>query len=287
LCEYLYVWPNISSSSFYILHKADKEIVGYIRFQLDGGIAYSLYKAPFGSFSISEKVDFETFNEFIFFILDNLKNTGIQKIIIKHYPGFYQSNTSELIISSLGLNGFRISKIDINHYIKVSGSSFSSIIHPMELRNLNKCKKAGLVFNEHLNKEAALVFNSIESFRKARNIPINLNVKTLIKLVHTFPDKYKFYSVTLNNEIIAATIVVQVNNSVLYNFLPAHNEVYNSYSPMIFLMDRIYHYAFTNNFKFIDLGISSIEGKAQNSLIKFKERLGSIATSKLSFIKEM
>jgi len=278
---------DINTHSFHILHKLKKQIVGYIRFQIIGDRAYSPYRAPFGSFTISEVVNFEILSEFNAFIVDYFKNIGIKEIVIKHYPMFYQANTSELIITAMGLNGFAVITIDIDQYITVSDSPFSSIIHSMELRRLNKCKKAGLVFNEHQNTEAELMFNYIDSFRKTRKIPVNIDLKTLISLIHKFPESYRFYSVSMGKEIIAITIVVQVNNSVLYNFLPAHNELYNNYSPMIFLMNGIYEYAAVNNFRFIDLGISSKDGKPQQGLIKFKERLGGKSTSKLTFTKEI
>ena len=87
--------------------------------------------------------------------------------------------------------------------------------------------------------------------------------------------------------MIAATVCVLVNEEVLYNFLPAHDENYKSLSPVVFLVQGIYNYAFAESLKFIDLGISSLQGKPQAGLIIFKERLGGQPASKLSFIKEI
>lgn len=285
LTEYLNIWTDIDTYSYFIVDTRKNEMAGYIQFQVIGKKAVSQYMAPFGSLSISNSIDFEKLSAFTTYFTDHLKNVGIEAIIIKHYPGFYHPKTSEAVISSLGLNGFTVSKVDINHYIKVSETPFSLLIHPMELRILNKCTNAGIIFKEYPNTEAELVFRYIESFRKAKGIPVNIKFETLKKLTHKFPDKYKFYTASINKEIIAATICVMVNQSVLYNFLPAHNENYNNYSPMIFLMDNIYAYASLNNYSFIDLGISSVDGIAQSGLIKFKERLGGKAVSKLTFSK--
>jgi hypothetical protein len=287
LPEYMNTWPDQKSYSFFILQKAKNQIAGYIRFQIINGTAYSPYRAPFGSFTISEEVNYEVLNAFNAFIVDHFKNIGINKIRIKHYPGFYQPQTNELIIASMGLNGFRVITVDINHYIDVSSSPFSTFLHPMELRHLNKCKKSGTVFNVHQNTEVELLFSYIESFRNSRKIPLNINLSTLMTLFKRFPDNYKGCSVSLHKEIIAATVIVQVNDLVLYNFLPAHNEVYNNYSPMVFLINELYEYADSHNFKYIDLGISSKDGLAQPGLIKFKERLGAHSASKFTLIKEI
>jgi hypothetical protein len=285
--EYINTWPDINTLSFYILHRLKNKIIGYIRFQVIGKKALSPYMAPFGSFTIADEVNFVTLYEFNNFIVDYLKDIGIREIEIKHYPRFYNTNATELIVIIFGLNGFNVTTIDINQYIKVSDSPFSSNIHSMERRRLNKCEKAGFIFNEHQNTEAERMFKYIESFRKIRKIPVNIDLDTMINLVGKFPDKYKFFSVSIDQEIIALTIVVKVNNSVLYNFLPAHNELYNHYSPMIFLLNGIYKYAVLNDYQFIDLGISSKDGKPQQGLIEFKERLGGITTSKLTFTKEI
>lgn len=282
---YLDVWPSIPVHSFYIIDNTIREIVGYIRFQVLGKAAISQHRAPFGSFTISEKVDFVTLTEFLSFITDFFRYIGIQEIIIKHYPGFYKPNTCNLVISVLGLNGFKVSTIDIDHFIKISDTDFTSNIHPMEARKLNKCKKAGFNFYKHQNTDVELLFSYIESFRKNRKIPVNIDIDTLIRLVEACPENYIFFSVSNSEDIIAATICVQVNNLVLYNFLPAHNENFNNYSPIIYLMDGIYEYAYNKKFRYIDLGISSVHSTPQTGLIKFKERLGAKPASKFTFMK--
>ena len=285
--EYLNTWPETSHYSFYILNHKNRVTDGYVQFQVSGEKAYSPYKAPFGSISISENVDFDTLNGFISFIISHLRNNGIKEVIIKHYPRFYHPDTCELVITALGLNGLKISDVDINHYIEVPDTSFSAIIHPMELRKLKKCERAGYIFTEHQNTDAEMVFSFIESFRKIRKVPINIEQETMLKLIGIFPGRYKFFSVSNGKDIIAATICVHVNRRVLYNFLPAHDERYKKFSPVVYLMYGIHHYAKNEKFKLIDLGISSVHGMPQAGLIKFKERLGGKAVSKLTFVKEI
>ncbi len=285
--EYVSLWNELKNSTFLIVNSKTQKIAASIHFQIKEDTAISLTTAPFGSISLSHEVDFDTLSDFMNFIQTHLRLNGVQKIKIRHYPGLYHPLIYEKVISFLALSGFRISLIDINQIIEITNDPFDSIIHPMELRNLNKTKKEGIIFTEHQNTEAKIVFNAIDTFRKARNIPVNIEFDSLMRLIHVFPQNYKLFTVSMKNEMVAATVCVKVKDSILYNFLPAHNSTFNMYSPMVFLMEKIYQYASENKIKFIDLGVSSINNNPQKGLIRFKERLGSISVSKLTFLKEI
>ncbi len=285
--EFISLWHELENFTFLIVNPEKEGIAAHINFQIKENTAVSLSTAPFGSLSISEEVDFETLSKFIDFVEFHLKTKGIRKIIIKHYPGIYHPQSYEKVASVLALNGYNASTIDLNQVIQISNNSFDGIIHPMEKRNLIKSKKTGIIFTEHPNTEAEMVFNGIESFRRARKIPVNIDLKSIMRLVDKFPDKYSFFSASMENDMVAATICVEVKDSVLYNFLPAHNSAYNRFSPLVFLLEQIYKYASVNAMEYIDLGVSSINNDPQKGLIRFKERLGSLSFSKLTFLKEI
>lgn len=285
--EYISLWKEFSNSTFLIVNSERQEIAARINFQIKETTAVSIRTAPFGSLSIAQGVDFETLSDFIDYIETHLRSKGIQEIIIKHYPGIYYPESFERVISTFALNGYKTSSIDLNQIIRISNDPFESLIHPMELRNLNKSKKTGIIFTEHSNTEADMVFNAIETFRNDRKIPVNIDFNSLMRLIDKFPHHYKFFSASMEDEMVAATICVKVKDSILYNFLPAHNSAYNKFSPLIFLLEQIYKYASDHKIKYIDLGVSSINNKPQKGLIRFKERLGSKSISKFTFLKEI
>jgi len=285
--EYIKLWHEFENFTFLIVNPERDKIAGQINFQIKEYTAISLSTAPFGSLYISDEVDFETVSKFMDFVEFHLKTQGIREIIIKHYPGIYHPQLHEKVAAMLALNGYKASTIDLNHVIQISNNSFDRIIHPMEKRNLIKSKKTGIIFTDHPNTEAEMVFNGIESFRRARKIPVNIDLKSIMRLVDKFPDNYSFFSASIENDMVAATICVEVKDSVLYNFLPAHNSAYNTFSPLVFLLEQIYNYASVKAMEYIDLGVSSINNDPQKGLIRFKERLGSISFSKLTFLKEI
>lgn len=283
--DYLNIWPELPYISFYAIEKTKYQIAGSIHFQIIEDKAISLMTSPFGSLTFSGKMTSEDALKFIQFIEKTLKNRQVREIMITHYPYYYDPAHAGHVISSFGLSNFRITTVDVNHFIEISDRPFHEKIHTMEARRLKKCERAGFFFKEHANTDAELLFNKIRSFRTARKIPLNIMLKTLEKLVLKFPDKYKFFSVSNKDKIIAASICVKVNHSIFYHFLPAHDDSFNRFSPAVQLMQGIYNYAISKNYLYIDLGISSEEGTPQKGLIAFKERLGAIPASRFSIKK--
>lgn len=285
--EYLQAVSSKSLCSFYIYDKIKSYILGIIRFQIDDDTATSLVNAPFGSVILNTQVEFEILDKFIRFFTEYLFDSGVSRIIINHYPWIYNPIQHDKIVSAYGLSGFNVGKVDISHYVQIDSDSLISKLHRMEKRKLSKCKKEGFLFKEHHNKDLNFLFTFIKSFRIKRNIPLNIDLQIIEALISKLPDHYKLFSLNSGNDLIACTIAVKASKDVLYNFLPAHNPKYDAYSPMVYLLEKIYEYAGKHQFKYLDLGISSINNKPQPDLIKFKERMGGITASKFSFLKNL
>ena len=285
--EYLNVVSSECFYSFFIYNKIKKCNDGLIRFQIHNEIASSLVNAPFGSIELVKPIEFDVLYNFIDFVGEFLADSGIARIQISHYPWIYDPVHHNKIISAYGFTGFIVDKIDINHFIKIDSEPLFRKLHQMEKRRLEKCISNKFLFKEHKNKDIDILFKFIKSSREQRKIPLNINLNLLKALSTKLADHYKLFSLSSNEEFIACTIAVRTKDNVLYNFLPAHNPKYDTYSPMVYLIERIYEYAKQNKYQFLDLGISSIENHPQSDLIKFKERMGGITASKLLFSRNL
>lgn len=280
--DYIKIWKGKESVFYQLYNNINQKSVGYIYFHIKDRQARNPVHAPFGSIELMEDVGIMVLTDFIGFCLNNLKIRGIRKIIIRHYPAYYNQDSSETIISALIFNGFSIHSIDINQTVKITEQPFADIIHPMEKRKLQKCLKASFGFRHYKDDEALKLFDVIKQFRSRRNIPVNIQKNDLKILIDNFPDHYLFFSVNHGSKIIAATITVCASGNILYNFLPASDPSYSPYSPMVYLLFNLYSFCREHNFNFLDLGISSIENQPQTGLITFKERLGGKPYSILS-----
>ncbi len=283
--NYLSVWPG-KFFSFYLINKSKDEVNGLLQVRIDHHNAWSPYKAPFSSFYFSRNTVLPAMIAFIDFCIQQLRELGVNKIYLKHYPDFYTSHSPDKIISAIFFSGFQINTTDINHHL-VLDQPFESLIDPMQKRRLNKCIRLAFKYNLAPNNETESVFRKIQMFRSQKKIPVNIDMKEIKELVKRFPDDYQAVTVTDNDQVIAASLTVKVNEQVIYQFLPASDPAYNSSSPMVFLIKGLYTHALSGGFKYIDMGVSSLNGKPQSDLIRFKERLGCKTGMKFSFIKSL
>jgi hypothetical protein len=271
--KYLSLWPGKIISS-YLINTSRDSIAGFCHFHCQGNSALSPFQAPFASVCLKEYISSEVLSKFIHLMSNQLSQLGYSRIYLKHYPDFYSGYSSAKLLTALCFDGFLIKQADINHYLKISQLPFESIIHPMQRRRIKKCIRNHYQFKSNPNNDLDLVFRKIQDFRMQKNIPVNISYDSLNLLFARFPERYHLYSVLDGDRIIAATCAVSVNKKVLYNFLPASDAEYSSTSPMVYLIKNVYEIGRRNRYRFLDLGVSSINHQPQFGLIAFKEHLG-------------
>lgn len=281
---YLSISPE-KTVSFYLKNRHSGSISGFCHFQCQHQTAWSPLHAPFASVYLFEEIGFKVIGGFVRSMTDHLANNGINRIHLSHYPDFYSVSPPDKLIAAILFEGFRIRQTDINHYLKITGKPFGDSVRPMQNRRIRKCERLGYIFKRHKNNDLEFLFSRIQEFRMQKNIPVNISMDRLRSLCGRFPERYHLFSIQDKGRIIAATLVVSVNSSVLYNFLPASDEQYSTSSPMAFLIRHLYDYAAENHYQYIDLGVSSIRNQPQSGLITFKENLGGLPGIKFQLEK--
>ncbi|MBR9997766.1 MAG: GNAT family N-acetyltransferase [Cyclobacteriaceae bacterium] len=273
--QYLSLWPE-KIISCYLRNRHSGSITGFCHFQCENKTAWSLYQAPFASVYLKEDIGFGIIGSFVSSMIDFLGERGISKICLKHYPDFYSVSPPDKLITALLFAGFQIKQTDINHALIISEQPFEVSVHAMQRRRILKCASRGYLFQHHENNELEFLFKKIQELRMQKNIPVKITLERLKVLVDRFPDQYHLFSVQDNGRIIAITLMVSVNSTTLYNFLPASDEKYSTSSPMVYLIKNLYEYALSHHYRYIDLGVSSIKNQPQSGLINFKENLGGV-----------
>jgi hypothetical protein len=271
--------------SFYLKNRQTGYVAGFCHFQCVKADAWSPLLAPFASIYLKKEIDFHLIGVFIRSMTGYLEKQGISRIHLAHYPDIYSVIPPDKLIAALLFEGFQIKQTDINHYLKISEQPFEVSVRPMQKRRIRKCEDLGYIFRHHKNNELEILFSRIQEFRMQKNIPVKISMERIRSLVDHFPDRYFLFSVQDKGQIIAATMMVSVNATVLYNFLPASDEAYNTSSPMVYLIRNLYEFAQAKRYKYIDLGVSSIKNQPQSGLITFKENLGGIPGIKFQLEK--
>jgi hypothetical protein len=275
-------------ADYFIANNVKKWIEGKIHFLLDQGIAYSPYKSLFGSFEFNPRIHPKLLAEFWKYIENDLIARGIKQVKITSYAECYAPKKSQLIHSTLLQAGFQVLLKAVNHHIDVSKAQLQERMHPMEIRRLIKCKKAGFKFNRENAARAGEIYDYIKRCRIEKGIEISISKKKLMDYFSEFDPFYQLFTVTDRSHILAATIAINVQRRILYSFLPASLKKYNEFSPSVMLNAGMYEYCQKSQIHQLDLGISTeSDGRDQSSLIAFKERMGGEKSYKYFYQKNL
>jgi hypothetical protein len=289
--QYLYNRPEfiklISGKlpEVFYAYNRDHRIIAGCSFTIHERSAFSPFRGPFGSIEMDSSVSVAVLVNFLSYINDELHKSEVDRIVVKNYAGFQALAIVDKITEAFLLSGYDRSSVDINHHIDIKNNDFKSLIHPMEQRRLVKCKKAGMKVRKAKLDEYGCIHDFIRICRKEKELEININKQDFLETTRLFPEQYHVFVGLIEDKVVAATVCVAVNHKILYNYLPASIEEYKAFSPMVMIMESVYNYAKMEQYSFIDLGISSINGVPQKGLIQFKERIGGVFSEKTTFRK--
>ncbi|HEV7381751.1 MAG TPA: GNAT family N-acetyltransferase [Dyadobacter sp.] len=250
----------------------------------DSGISVSAPSAPFGSIQCQDDVTRQETEFFLKSILTNLISSSAKELYINHYASCYSELHANVISEIFLSNGFQCSQTTVNHHITVSAQKFSQIIRPAERRRLKKCERSSLIAQLIPDPEPEVLYQFLSHCRALKGYRLPLNLSQLTTLFQKFPTQIRVFIVTLAENMLALSITIRVNNRILYNFLTDSLPEYQTYSPTVMLIDQIYQYCQLENIEILDLGTSLDQfGHKKQSLIRFKENIGGVASEKKSF----
>jgi hypothetical protein len=112
-----------------------------------------------------------------------------------------------------------------------------------------------------------------------------MNYSDMLKFSKGLPQNLLLYSVSHQDEMVAAAIVIKVNNSVLYTFYYGHLRKFDKLRPIPILLDQLYGVAKKEGYQWVDLGTSMLNNSINRPLLHFKKSIGAITTVKRSYLK--
>lgn len=268
--------------SYYLLKEKNKAVVGVLHFHLEKNVAMSPYRAPFGGVELSTTVSRKVIIDFWKFVIDDLAQSGSTRIIVRNPSHLVnESNMMEEVMAHVG---FQVEQSEAASMILVS-EDFKKQLHYSERKRLNKCNRSGFVSKVLLSGELKKAYQFIEACRRAKNYKLSLSWKDMQKLASTFPKRVVCFGVFDQRVMIAASIVIVVNNQVVYDFYHDHLAEYNEYSPVVALVACMNDWCLENNFQHIDLGTSMIGDQINTGLYQFKLKLGAQPAIRNTFVK--
>lgn len=279
---------DLDHAHFYWVNEPLNQVHAHIAFSIEGNIAFSPHKLPFGGLEVSDQLTTEDVSCFLEAIELKFRESGIGKLRIHQAPSAYfqQKNCNEAFEKL----GFSVIQKRIFHSITVNENDLFERMHKMEQRKIKMCLKNGAEFKELKKDRKIEGFKWIDRFRTLAHKPPSMTWVDLEKANQRDPKIFKVFGVYMDGFLLAATVMVMVNDKAVYHFMPASHvdfQHYKKYSPMVFLVNGLYKWCQSNEMNVLDLGTSYVDMKLKTSLVKFKENIGGESCEALSWQKTL
>lgn len=271
-----------SGRRIYLVLEDDTSVKARICFHIKDGIAFSGYRATFGSFDFINGIDK---GDIIFFLKEIkalLAKESISEIVINHWPLAYPNG--ELVQKVLLDSGFRKSVSEFNQQLNVTRVDFIDQIRKNERKKLKQAYHAGFNFSKLDVESLSQVYSLVKDTRERKGFPVSMSYNDLEETFTALPDHYHLFGVFDDQLLIAASVSIRISEKILYNFYHADHKDYRPRSPLVMLNEGIYSYCRTSGIEILDLGISSVDGVLNQGLYTFKENLGCTVSEKNTYV---
>lgn len=256
------------------------EVVASIHFENSGDGWVSQPRAPFGGGSGTGQVTDRDWEVLLLLAVNELNEEPlVLQLPFEGYPGVMPGGLNKVLRA-----GFELLYTDAQQYMLLD-SGMMLRMHKSQLRRLQKCQTAGFLFREEPTQNLKEIHAFITECRKVQQLQVNISLEKLQDSVLQLPGVYHFFSVRDNGKLIAACVTARVSPQVLYYYLPGALKGYSQFSPMVMLLHGIAEWALARGFQLLDLGRSSFEGKLQQGLFTFKERMGAMVGESVTLVK--
>ncbi len=272
--------------SFRVKDSEKKRFAALLHLDHNGTEALSLPSAPWGGVQAAPGFPVTGLITLLRAVEQWCIEHHLHHLVIKTAPAAYDEQQWADVKAAYEHCNFTVLCAQINHHIRINSTFFIDRIHPSERRRLRKCLRAGFTAEIWENPDPVQVYAFLVESRRRQGYPLSLDFDQLRLLLTQLPSHVQVFVVKDGNQIVSLTVGIRVSSEILYNFCPADNLDYRSYSPMVMLNCFLYEYAQNSGVQLIDLGVSLDHlGNEKDSLMRFKENLGAERSEKVTFEK--
>ncbi len=270
---------------YYWFDTKSNSALAHVAFALEEGEAISPAKAPFGGIEFSNELPVQDLYTFIIFFEKDLQERKVKFLRFGQPPENHQNQV--VLNKTLSDLSYKIKEERIFQGIPIEEGQLSPKMANMEQRRLRKCEKAGFEFKALGQHRLSKTYDVINGWRNAAHKPLSMSWQEIVDSRKANPNAYLPFAILDGDKLVAATIAIQVSESILYNFYPAHNPDYQKFSPMVMLINGLYAWSQSAGIDLIDLGSSYVDGKMSKSLFRFKSHVGGEESRALVFRKAL
>lgn len=271
--------------------KVQKNDTEVIRFQVDEFVLEMNYvvregkafvfgaNATFGSLVRSRSMSERTYET----LIDNLYRylcDEYESFVIKLPPQYFDWMTNSAFFSYFSKTKTNL-VVETNQFIKIDSDKNLSNFSKTNRKICKRLKMAGcrVILKSIIEKEG---IDLLMKNRANRGVNLSLTYSLLEAQSDAMPNRYLYAScLDENNTLIAYAVCVKLTSEVLYVLYWGEELAARRRSPVVLICDALISYATTNDYKVLDVGISSNSGHLDENLFAFKKRLGCTSCQKL------
>ena len=275
-----------------LVRQSDKKVFAAVAFYKIGENIYvSPLRGTFGGLSLSGDLSFEEVEAFMLDVFEYLYSLGSTVIKIRCAPSSHSQKNFSVLFNILLNAGFEIDGHELNYHLAVDERPYLERISYSSKKKILKAGREGFQASKVESDELDQIYRVIKESRRKIGVNVSMSQLQIANMIELFPSKLNFFAIhkTIDdlNEMVAAAVCITVSDEVLYVLYWGDIEGMQKYSPISLLARRIYEFAQSQSFKQLDVGTSTLLGKANYGLVKFKRNLGFRETIKLEFIKKI
>jgi hypothetical protein len=275
---------DASIQSFFLFDTDRQKLKAEIHFIVKDQIAYSPWRASFGSYQFAgdiNEVDLVSFHHQTEKALQDLQ---VKKIVIRNYPYAYAPEQTALVEKLLVSQNYIQLYVDCNYHLPVNGM-FEGNLRQSGKTRLRLLSQKDFRTEYWANPDLENLYQVLLQNRIAQGYTMSMDLARFEAMFAALPRTYSAFRTVYNHNTIAAAVCVHINNEILYNFYIGELPEYRKFSPVVGLLKHIYDFAAENNYRILDLGIASVGGELNPGLAKFKENMGGKESGKGMFEK--
>jgi hypothetical protein len=210
-------------------------------------------------------------------VLDSLRawcvDRGLAGARIAQTPGYYGAERDDLLEYCYRVAGYDLERHELTHVVPLAEDPAEGFSESAR-RNLRRATSVGLTAEPSADLRAS--YDLINTHLTKLGGGTSVSGEDFLALASLFGDRIWTMSVKRDAEEIAAGVFYALSNECLLLFWWAHLESEQKSRPVNYLAYEVMRRAYSEGFKYFDLGTTSENAVLKEGLARFKESLGGV-----------
>jgi Acetyltransferase (GNAT) domain len=262
-------------------HTVEGRLIGSLTGVIVDEVLECGHSAPFGGLDlVRQQEDVGNVVGLISGAREAAQRMGAREILIRARPDYFGDNEAPAAFALLNL-GARVESCELTLGIRTkwlrSADEYLAALGEAPLRLVRQGIRAGLVFEAVASPDDwAHCYDLLSEVKQRRGVTLKVSLDYVLGLRAIFGDRIAMYRVLSSGKTAAAALVYRVSPDWDYLVAWGDRLEYRHQRPMNFMAYSLSAVAISEGLAGLELGISSVEGRADAGLVKFKRRVGGV-----------